>query len=146
MGRATTSIRVISLGSIFSLLFLFIAFQITATKEASAQTSLTEVFLDGSPWIAKWENKKGQKKEVSLTFSNNSGELAATVNGLGIENGRDDGFNINGKKVTLKAEKDNGNLLEFSLELDNDGNLSGYLAHTKKGAWREKYIVLKPAR
>ncbi len=56
MNRATTFKRALSLGGTLSLILLVllaIAFQTTGTREAEAQTTVTEILVDGSPWKRK---------------------------------------------------------------------------------------------
>ncbi len=74
-------------------------------------------------------------------FSSKDGKFTATFNKRPAS-----GLKVDGKKVTLTGKKKNGKEIEFSLELNNEGNLSGSAETPAKGGWRTVLIVLKPAR
>ncbi len=140
MNRATTFHRALSLGGALSLILLAIAFQTTGTRDAEAQTTVTETLVDGSPW--KRNAASGVIRKVRLRFfSGKDGKFTATFNKRPTS-----GLKVDGKKVTLTGKKKNGKVIEFSLELNNEGKLSGSAATPAKGGWRTILIVLKPAR
>ena len=114
-----------SLGSIFSLLFLSIAFQTTSTREAEAQTqtTLTEILVDGSPWKGSWSTKKKNKKARLAFLFNEDGKLVASL-----KRGPAAKFQITGKNITLKGKSRGGKYFEFSLAL-KDNKLSGYVSY-----------------
>ncbi len=101
---------------------------------------MTETLVDGSPW--KRNAASGVVRKVRLRFfSGKDGKFTATFNKRPTS-----GLKVDGKKVTLTAKKKNGRVIEFSLELNNEGKLSGSAATPAKGGWRTILIVLKPAR
>ncbi len=143
MNRATTFKRALSLGGTLSLILLVllaIAFQTTGTREAEAQTTVTEILVNGSPWKRKSES--GVVRNVFLRFfSGKDGKFTATYNKRPTSD-----LNVDGKKVTLTGKKRNGNVVEFSLTLNNEGKLSGVAAWPRDRGWKERGIVLEPAR
>ncbi len=140
MNRATTFNRALSLVGTLSLILLAIAFQTTDTREAEAQTTMTEILVDGSPW--KRNAASGFIRKVRLRFfSGKDGKFTATFNKRPTS-----GLKVDGKKVTLTGKKKNGKEIAFSLELNNEGNLSGSADTPAKGGWRTVNVVLKPAR
>ena len=140
MNRATTFHRALSLGGALSLILLAIAFQTTGTRDAEAQTTMTETLVDGSPW--KRNAASGVIRKVRLRFfSGKDGKFTATFN----ERPTSD-LKVDGKKVTLTADKKNGKIFEFSLELNNEGKLSGFALYPRDRGWKKELIVLKPAR
>ncbi len=143
MNRATAFNRALSLGGTLSLILLVLlafAFQTTGTREAEAQTTVTKTLVDGSPW--KWKSDSGVIRNVFLRFfSGKDGKFTATFNKRPTS-----GLKVDGKKVTLTGKKKNGKEIAFSLELNNEGNLSGSADTPAKGGWRTVNVVLKPAR
>ena len=120
------------------LMLLAIAFQTTVTREAEAQTTPKEILVDGSPWKGSWVTKTRERK-VRLKFvSGKDGEFTATFN-------EQPAFypKVDGKKITLKAKRKRGKILEFSLTLDNN-RLSGYVEYFGKKGMKERYITLDP--
>ena len=140
MNRATTFHRALSLGGALSLILVAIAFQTTGTRDAEAQTTVTETLVDGSPW--KRNAASGVVRKVRLRFfSGKDGKFTATFNKRPTS-----GLKVDGKKVTLTADKKNGKVFEFSLELNNEGKLSGVAAYPRDRGWKGQRIVLEPAR
>ncbi len=99
MNRATTFHRALSLGGALSLILVAIAFQTTGTRDAEAQTTVTETLVDGSPW--KRKSASGVIRNVFLRFfSGKDGKFTATFNKRPTS-----GLKVDGKKVTLTGKK-----------------------------------------
>ena len=140
MNRATAFNRALSLGGTLSLILLAIAFYTTDTREAEAQTTVTEMLVDGSPWKGGWGGGGVQKVRLRF-FSGKDGKFTATFNKRPTS-----GLKVDGKKVTLTAKKKNGKTIEFSLTLNSEGKLSGLAIIAGEKGWKEEPVVLKPAR
>ena len=107
MNRATVFNRALSLGGTLSLILLAIAFHTTNTREAEAQTTVTEMLVDGSPWKGGWGGGGVQKVRLRF-FSGKDGKFTATFNKRPTS-----GLKVYGKKVTLTAKKRTERLLSF---------------------------------
>ena len=75
------------------------------------------MLVDRSPWKGSWEGGKGKgEQKIRLRFFlGKDGEFTATFNSQPASDTKN--LKVDGKKVTLKARKKRGKILEFSLTL-----------------------------
>ncbi|HEC32722.1 MAG TPA: hypothetical protein ENI63_00490 [Candidatus Kaiserbacteria bacterium] len=125
---------------LFLTIFVIVGVNFSSTAIAGEDSTIMAL-VQGSPWTAQLENKKGRKKKIRLLFSEdgqvdisfNGKELLTTMSSIDKSGG-----------ISFTTKKGDGKEFEFSFKLDEDGNLSGNISFTKKGGWREKHVVFRP--